>query len=198
MAGDLVDDGLQGRLGFANHAIERFGERAGLEARDRSTLEPVLRDLLTQEGRVVSDRPRWARSANPADAYIQVGDWLLLICRHDLRRPGRLTVVTVLNGPRGTTWERALRRGLLGTPPPLALAKPKRSRLHLGGAAREAVRNDAGLPGWAGSRIVSALRARRAAAAADHRARVEEYRSLRAAHIERRRQARAEHERRHG
>jgi hypothetical protein len=198
MAGDLVDDGLQGRLGFTDHAIARFGERAGLEARDRSTLEPVLRDLLTQEGRVVSRRPRWARSSNTADAYIQVGDWLLLICRHDLRRPGRLTVVTVVNGPQGTTWDRAVRRGLLGTPPPLALAKPKRPRLRLGAAARAAVRNDAGLPGWVGSRIAAALRARRAAASSDHQARLDEYQSLRAAHIERRREARAAHERRHG
>jgi hypothetical protein len=108
------------RLGFSDHALVRFAERAGLPARDRATLERLLRDLLAQEGRMVSTRPRWARSRNTADAYVQVGDWLLLICRHDVRRPGSLTVVTVVNGPQGMTWERALARGLVGTPPPLA------------------------------------------------------------------------------
>jgi hypothetical protein len=105
-------------LGFSDHALVRFAERAGLPARDRATLEPLLRDLLVQEGRMVSKRPRWARSRNTADAYVQVGDWLLLICRHDVRRPGSLTVVTVVG--EGATWERAAERGLVLTPPPVA------------------------------------------------------------------------------
>lgn len=107
-----------GRLGYTDHALIRFGERAGLDARDRATLERLLRELVSAEGRVVGRRPRWARSRNTADAYVQVGDWLLLICRHDIRRPGSLTVVTVVG--EGATWERAAERGLVHTPPPVA------------------------------------------------------------------------------
>ena len=198
MARVLVDDGLQRRLGFTDHALERFGQRAGLGARDRATLEPVLRDLLTQEGRVVAARPRWARSQNPADAYIQVGEWLLLICRHDPRRPGALTVVTVINGPAGTTWGRALDRGLVLTPPPLRLAKPRRPPLRLAETIRAAVRNDAEKPGGTLARVLAAVRARRAVRRQEHRERVAAYAARRDEQLERRRRALAEHRRRHG
>jgi hypothetical protein len=160
------------RLGFSDHALVRFAERAGLPARDRATLEPLLRDLLVQEGRTVSKRPRWARSRNTADAYVQVGDWLLLICRHDVRRPGSLTVVTVVNGPEGMTWERAWERGLVGTPAPLTLRRPS--------LIAALLRRP-----WS---IRAALRARRAA--------LVEYEARRAEHDERRRAAAAEHRRR--
>ena len=198
MAAERVDDLLQRRLGFTDHALERFGQRAGLDARDRATLEPVLRDLLTQEGRLVAARPRWARSQNPADAYVQVGEWLLLICRHDLRRPGALTVVTVINGPAGTSWRRALDRGLVLTPPPLRLTKPRRPPLRLLDTIRGALRNDAGRPGRALARIAAAVRARRAATGREHREARAAYAALRDEHLERRRRAKAEHRRRHG
>jgi hypothetical protein len=161
-------------LGFSDHALVRFAERAGLAARDRPTLERLLRDLLVQEGRMVSTRPRWARSRNTADGYAQVGDWLLLICRHDVRRPGALTVVTVVNGPAGMTWERAWERGLLGTPPPLTLRRPR-----LLAALLRRPRA-----------IGPALRARRTA--------LGEYDARRAEHADRRRAAAAEHRRRFG
>ncbi len=199
MPGELVDDRLQRRLGFTDHALERFGQRAGLDARDRPTLEPVLRDLLTQEGRVVAARPRWARSQNPADAYVQVGEWLLLICRQDLRRPGSLTVVTVVNGPAGTTWRRALDRGLVLTPPPLRLAKPRRPPLRLGETIRTAARDGAGRrPGGALARIAAAVRARWAAVRREHGESRAAYAARREEHVERRRRALAEHRRRHG
>jgi hypothetical protein len=201
MPADPVDDRLQRRLGFTDHALERFGQRAGLDARNRATLEPVLRDLLTQEGRVVAARPRWARSQNPADAYIQVGEWLLLICRHDLRRPGSLTVVTVVNGPAGTTWRRAVDRGLVLTPAPLRLTKPRRPPLRLGETIRTAVRHDGGRAGGPIARIAriaAAVRARRAAVRHEHRESRAAYTALRDDQVERRRRARAEHQRRHG
>jgi hypothetical protein len=194
MAGRLVDAELQARLGFADHALARFGQRAGLPYQDRATLEPVLRDLLSQEGRMVAERPGWARSRNTADAYVQVGDWLLLICRHDVRRPGRWTVVTVVNGPEGTTWERALKRGLIGTPPPLAISRPRRAGVGLA----EALAGAAGREGWLGRRLVAEWRARRAAARAEHREGMAGYEARRAEHAERRRAAREEHERRFG
>jgi hypothetical protein len=198
MTGVLVDRALQARLGFSDHAIARFGQRAGLPFQDRMTLEPVLRDLLSQEGRMVSDRPAWARSRNTADAYVQVGDWLLLICRHDVRRPGQWTVVTVVNGPAGATWERAVARGLIGTPPPLRLRRPRRPRMRVVEAIRSVLDAESGRRGWAVGRVVAELRDRRERAKTDYRTRVAEYEVRRTEHSERRRAAREAHARRFG
>jgi hypothetical protein len=194
--GRLVDEAVQRRLGLTDHAIARFGERAGLGVGDRRALEPVLRDLLDQEGLLVAERPAWARSQNTADAYVQVGEWLLLICRHDVRRPGSWTVVTVVVGSGRPTWERAVARGLLGTPPPLPGPPPKRRRVGLAEAVRAAVASRAGLGlPW---RIVAEYRDRRAAAGREHRERLAAYRALRADWEAQRAAARAEHRRRHG
>lgn len=122
-----VDRRLLACLGFTDHAVARFAERAGLPAAGRRRLEPVMRDLLLQEGRIVPERPRWARSRNEADVYLQVGEWLLFVCRASSRRLGDLSVVTVLNGPQGTTWQRAFERGLVRTPPPAR--PPRRERV---------------------------------------------------------------------
>lgn len=121
----LITEQHQRNLGFTNHALERFAERAGITAHSWRALESVLRDLLYQEGRVVPERPHWARSQNTADAYIQVGEWLLLICRHDELRRGALTVVTSVNGPEGNTWSRALEAGYIETPMPQVLSTPR-------------------------------------------------------------------------
>ena len=202
--GGLVDDALQLRLGFSDHAIERFGERAGLPVRSRMALEPVLRDLLTQEGRMVARRPGWARSDNTADAYVQVGERLLLICRHDVRRPGAWTVVTVLNRTERMSWERALERGLVGTPPPLASGPPKRARIGVVAAIRAAAAGRAGAAGRGerrgllAVRIAAELRAGRAEAGREYREQLADYEERRAEWEERRRVAHAAHMRRHG
>ncbi len=198
MTGVLIDRELQGRIGLTDHAIARFAQRSGLPYADRQTLEPVLRDLLIQEGRLVSERPRWSRSQNPADAYIQVGEWLVLICRHDVRRPGRWTVVTVVSRPAAPTWERAVARGWVGTPPPLRLSRPRRGRVGVAAAIRAARGGGSGRWSWVGRRIVGELRARRAAVRAEHRRALAEYEARRTEHTEQRRRAREAHAERWG
>jgi len=112
--------------GFTSHALERFSQRAGIGASSWQEIEVILRDLLYQEGRVVQERPRWARSRNTADVYIQVGEWLLLICRHDELRRGAVSVVTIVNGPEENTWQRALELGYIATPMPQNMTPPQR------------------------------------------------------------------------
>lgn len=114
----LVPPEVLSRVGFTDHAIERFSARAGLATTSRRVVEPLIRDLLLQEGLVVAERPHWARSRNTADLYLQLGEWMLFI---GCRQPSRLahyTIVTVVNGPDGTTWRQAVRRGYVFTPPP--------------------------------------------------------------------------------
>lgn len=112
-----VGSELLDRLGFTNHAIERFATRAGLGSTKRQVVEPIVRGLLLCEGRVVADRPRWARSRNKADIYVQLGEWMLFIGCHDSQREGAYAIVTVVNGPSDNTWRTAHRRGYVSTPP---------------------------------------------------------------------------------
>jgi hypothetical protein len=106
------------RVGFTDHALERFAARAGIPTSRRDVIEPIVRDLLLQEGRVVDARPHWARSQRPADLYLQLGEWMLFIgCRQD-GPSTQYAIVTVVNGPEGNTWRTALRRGYIFTPPP--------------------------------------------------------------------------------
>lgn len=116
--GQRIDRELLGRVGFTDHAIERFAERAGLDTAERRRIEPIVRDLLMREGRVVRRPPRWYRSSNAADGYLQAGEWLLFICRASRSRGGAYDVVTVVNNGERTTWSRALDRGLIFTPHP--------------------------------------------------------------------------------
>ena len=118
------------RIGFTDHALERFASRAGLPTSRRSVIEPIIRDLLLSEGWVVSERPRWARSRNAADLYLQLGDWMLLIGRRDESNAdrGRYAIVTVVNGAAGTTWRAAAKRGYILTPPPLPARATKLCR----------------------------------------------------------------------
>jgi hypothetical protein len=87
-----------------------------------------VRDLLLCEGFVVAERPRWSRSRNTADLYLQLGQWMLFIGRHDTRRGG-YAIVTVVSGREGTTWSKALRRGYIVTPPPRSLIEQRRGHV---------------------------------------------------------------------
>ncbi len=110
--------GLLNRCGFTDHAIERFATRAGLPTTDRRIIEPLIRELLVREGKVVDRRPRWSRSRRGADLYLQLGEWMLFIGCRDRSGSDRYSIVTVVNGERNTTWNRALRLGYIRTPPP--------------------------------------------------------------------------------
>jgi hypothetical protein len=116
-------------LGFTAHAIERFGQRAGLGTTSRMIVEPIIRDLVAQEGRVVRERPPWARSRSHADLYLQIGEWILLIAQPDRQSNGAYSVVTVVNGSEDYTWRVALRRGDICTPPPPWLGRVRRRRV---------------------------------------------------------------------
>ena len=129
---DLAD------IGFSDHAIERFAERAGLASSWRSSVEPIIRDLLRQEGMLADRAPKWARSENTADWYAQLGDWMLFILRPDNLYRDRLTAVTVINGPVGNDWANALRRGFIYTPPPPTLDPLPSTRVRLRDVIHEA------------------------------------------------------------
>jgi hypothetical protein len=120
----LVDRQVVQSLDFTNHAIERFAERTGLPTADRRSVEPIVRDLLQVEGRIVDQRPGWGRSSNHADLYVQVGEWLLFLCQRETR-PGRppYAVVTVINNA-DMDWRTARARGLVFTPVPLPHEQP--------------------------------------------------------------------------
>jgi hypothetical protein len=194
----LIDSQLQRRIGFSNHALERFAERAGVGALSWREVEMILRDLLTQEGRVVNEQPRWARSRNTADAYIQVGEWLLLICRHDEMRRGAVTVVTIVNGPAGNTWQRALERGYIATPMPQSPRPPRQPYVSLWESIKIARRTKA--PGKQGiiSRVLETHRTRRTAAQATYEKALQSHGELVAAYEDQRRCARENHICRYG
>ncbi len=88
----------RGRIQRPRHRALRRCAPASAPAR-RSSIEPIIRDLLLQEGIVTSRPPQWARSRNAAPCYLQIGEWMLFILRPDERRPGRYLAVTALNGP---------------------------------------------------------------------------------------------------
>ena len=102
---------------FTKHAIEQFATRAGVSLTSYGHVELLIRELLRREGKVTTDRPFWSRSSNIADLYLQAGDWMLFILLRDRWLPWRYTCVTAVNGPQENTWENALRRGYIHTPP---------------------------------------------------------------------------------
>jgi hypothetical protein len=202
----LVDRRLLAQLGITDHAVLRFAQRAGLPTARRGAIEPLMRDLLAQEGRIVTTQPRWARSRNEADYYLQVGEWMLFLCRASRRRLGNLDVVTVIASREAATWALACERGLVGTPPPFDRQRPRRRRvrwrevLAAARAAREpsvASARPARRPG----RLRALLAARaelHAARDAEHAAALAVYDEARRAHAARRERAHAAHVRRHG
>jgi hypothetical protein len=137
-----VDASVLHRVRFTKHAVERFAERAALPQRyTAGRLEAIMRDLLLQEGRIVVERPHWARSRNDADGYLQAGEWLLFVCRQSRGDGLGWDVVTVVNGAATHTWERAREREYIGTPPPLQARAPQRRRAGWWQSVRQAHRD---------------------------------------------------------
>ncbi len=198
----IVDRRLLARVGFTNHAVERFAQRAELRDARRAAVEPVMRDLLAQEGRVVAQRPRWARSRSQADLYLQVGEWMLFICCRDERRVGSFSVVTVVNGPEGTSWDVALARGFVATPAPLHLARPQRQRVgwwaSVAAGLRRRAETDADERVGRLRAIAAEHRERRRARKDEHRAALDAYDAVRREHAEARARAHEAHLRRYG
>ena len=128
----LVTHQLLDHVGFSDHALERFAERAGLPYESRAVLEPVVRDLLLQEGLRVGRPPRWARLREPAPLYLQAGFWLLFVGRPNPRGgPDGRTITTVINASPDRTWAKALERGDIATPLPRLIARPTLERAAL-------------------------------------------------------------------
>ena len=150
-------------IGFTDHAIERFAERAGLQTRSRPVIEPIVRELLLREGWLVAKRPAWARSRNRADIYLQLGEWMLFIGCRDRRNGRHYAIVTVENRP-GTTWRKANRRRYVRAAPPARATRRKPSRLVSAGIAIRERPRLAGLH----HAIKATHRARRERAAAEY------------------------------
>ena len=108
---------LLAHVRFTQHAIHQFATRAGVPLTNYGQVELVIRELLHREGKVATERPFWSRSSNIADLYLQAGEWMLFILIRDRWLPWRYTCVTAVNGPQENTWENALRRGYIHTPP---------------------------------------------------------------------------------
>lgn len=107
------------RIGWTDHALERFCERAGVPERPRAELEAQLRRLVAADGSVVHDRPAWADSRNEADLFVQIGGWLLVVLvRGERGRPDQYSAVTVLGREGWASWPAARARGLTRVRPP--------------------------------------------------------------------------------
>jgi hypothetical protein len=117
--GAPIGPDLVARVGFTDHAIKRFAQRAGLGTSNRRVVEPIVRELLIDEGYVVAERPGWARSRRDAELLLQLGQWMLLIGCRDPRRPGCYSIVTAIIGEDREGWRRGWRLGLISTPPPM-------------------------------------------------------------------------------
>lgn len=116
-----VTAALLDAIGFTDHALVRFAERAGLTSSNRTVIEPIIRGLLLSRGQVVSRRPAWGRSDRCADIFLVLEDWMLFIGCHDRRRSSvleRYAIVTAINRPGDDTWRTAWRRGHVSVPPP--------------------------------------------------------------------------------
>lgn len=147
---------------------------------------------------MVHEPPHWARSRNTADAYIQVGEWLLFICRHDELRRGAVSVVTIINGPAENTWRRALELGYIATPMPQNPSPPRQPYTSFWESIKIARRtNEPGQPGII-SRVIKTHRTRRAKAQATYEEALQSHLELVAAYEGQRRRARENHIRRYG
>ena len=108
------------RVTFSKHAIERFADRADIPLTSYRKVELLIRDLLEEEGEVKTERPFWSQSSNTADLYLQAGEWMLFVLERNSWLPwpwSGYTCVTAVNGRDDKTWENALQRGYIHTPP---------------------------------------------------------------------------------
>ena len=119
----LVDEALLSTIGVTRHALERFVDRAVPGPGAAGDEEAILRDCMLLEGRVTYERPRWSKSSNEADWYVQVGEFLLCIVVWDSHY-ARWAVPTVVNGASWKTWTAALERGWTQIPLPPVLESP--------------------------------------------------------------------------
>lgn len=199
---EVLHPALLSQVGFTDHAIQRFAQRAGLAVTHRAVIEPIIRDLLAQEGLIAHHPPRWARSQHPADLHLQIGQWMLFICRHNPHHRGRYAAITAVNGPAGNTWTRALQRGYIATPPPIRLAPPpRRQRARWSESIRIGLRQHRH-GGSARDGLLAAItvvhRARLATFAVQHASAVSAHRRARDEHQQRRRNAHQQHLSRYG
>jgi hypothetical protein len=194
----LVDRRLLDSIRFTDHCLEQFAKRAGLPTTKRPELESVIEDLLECEGLRVSRRPKWARSLNSAPLYLQAGEWMLFIGRYDRRLgPGYYSIVTVVNGPEHNTWEHALSRRYIFTPPPLQITPPTSARIGLLQSITQTIAERPAEMGLvAGIRRTHRVRSERAHAAYEKD--LADYRDSERRYGRAREQAREQHLRRYG
>lgn len=199
----LVDRDLLARVSVSTHALERFAERAGVPAGARAELEPLIRDLLEQEGLVVIKPPRWARLRRPSayaqtPLYLQAGFWMLFVCKPDPRSgPSHWTITTVVTEDPTWTWPAAVSARRIGTPPPPDGAPPAPEPITLSSSVALALartRSPVRLP-----RVISTVHeARKQASARRHAIALQQWRREHRSYERARHQAHARHLRRHG
>jgi hypothetical protein len=135
----LVGEDLLATVHFSNHVLVRFAQRTGLSLAGRAALEPIVKDLLLQEGLRVPYQPGWAR-VRSAPFYLQAGSWLLFTGRPNPRAgAGHLTLTTVV-AREDRTWAAALERDEIATPPPLPNRRPTLERVAVGSSVAIALR----------------------------------------------------------
>jgi hypothetical protein len=115
-------------FGITDHARQRFAQRAAGDGAGFGTYDDFLRVLIAEDGRQVVERPRWALSRRAASMFVQVGDWLLIVCEPGRRR-GEWSIVTVLArdaGARGSgmDWREAIARRATAFQPSHLVANP--------------------------------------------------------------------------
>jgi hypothetical protein len=189
----LVDGDLLATVGFTDHALLRFAERSGLKFSGRQLLDPIVRDLLSNEGLRVPEPPEGVRLSKEADFYMQAGTWLLFL---GYGPPGRRSITTVVQiGPK-LSWKAALARGRIATPVPITVSEPRQHPVTLTSSVTRA---------WAGpSRLRQLLglgaehHARQQAAARGYARALKEWTARRSEYDEQRARAHERHLVRHG
>jgi hypothetical protein len=126
----LVDQDLLASVHFSNHVLERFAERTGLPLAGRAVLEPIVKDLLLQEGLRVPSPPGWAR-VRKAPFYMQAGSWLLFTGRPNPRAGAGHRTITTVVARDDRIWLTALARGEIETPPPRLVKPPTLEHVRL-------------------------------------------------------------------
>lgn len=194
----LVEENLLASVEFSNHVLERFAQRTGLPLAGRAALEPIVQDLLLQEGLRVSSPPRWANLGKPAPFYLQAGSWLLFVGRPNPRAgAGHRRITTVVNAAPDHTWAGALERGEIATPPPRLTGRPKPERVTVGSSIAVALRRG-GSPLKLGAAIKATHRERKRQAELAFASDLADWETAERQHEATRARAREQHLARHG